>query len=182
MRERGGPNVPIGKEDIKSNRLSRPVKCHPPDVVGEYVPFYFCPRSIMLYIFYMDNLPGLTYHGGQGPIVHLEFNVDEVIKGANEADVRWAFTNANAAAHYARFCCQVDELEIIDWEAVANNDFSGQRVKEAKQSEFLVKDMVPWEFVERIGVHSEEVGEQAREALGSADHQPPVSRRRGWYF
>ncbi len=64
--------------EIKKNRLQYPVKCHEGDTVGEYVPFYFCPRSIMLYILYRGNHPGLTYHGGQGPIVHLQANAETV--------------------------------------------------------------------------------------------------------
>ena len=43
------------------------MKCYPDNFVGEYVPFNFCPRSVMLYILHMGNAEGLTYHGGQGP-------------------------------------------------------------------------------------------------------------------
>lgn len=182
MVERGGPDVPVGMDDIKARRMRQTVKCHPPDKVGEYVPFFFCPRSVMLYIFHMDNAPGLTYHGGQRPIVHLELDVDEVIEAADAADVRWAFTNANAATDYARFGSSVGEFEMIDWEAVPDHNFSVPRVKEAKQSEFLVKDQVPWEFVERIGVYSEEYEEQATRALEEAEHRPPVVVRGRWYF
>lgn len=71
---------------------------------------------------------------------------------------------------------------MIDWEAVPDHNFSVPRVKEAKQSEFLVKDIVPWEFVERIGVYSQEYKEQTIEALGTGEHRPPVAVQRGWYF
>lgn len=182
MIEKGGPEVPVGMNEIKARRLERPVKCHPPDKVGEYVPFFFCPRSIMLYIFHMDNHPGLTYHGGQRPIVHLELDVDKLIEAADEADVRWAFTNANAAAHYARFSSSTGEFGMIDWESIPDHNFSGPRVKEAKQSEFLVKDVVPWELVERIGVFSNDYKERAIEALEDAEHRPPVVVQRAWYF
>ncbi|OJU80810.1 MAG: hypothetical protein BGO11_19615 [Solirubrobacterales bacterium 70-9] len=182
MIENGGPKVPVGMNDIKARRLRLPVKCHLPDKVGEYVPFFFCPRSVMLYIFHMDNAPGLTYHGGQRPIVHLEMDVDQVIEAADEAEVRWAFTNANAATDYARFGSSVEEFEMVDWEAVPDHNFSVARVKEAKQSEFLVKDWVPWEFVERIGVYSEEYKEQTLEALAEAEHRPTVVVRGRWYF
>lgn len=182
MIERGGPSVAVGMGEIKQRRLGLPVKCYPEDMIGEYVPFFFCPRSIMLYIFHMDNRTGLTYHGGQRPIVHLELDVDAVIEAADEADVRWAFTNVNAAAGYAEFGSSVEEFGMIDWDAVPDNDFSVPRVKEAKQSEFLVKDVVPWECVERIGVYSEEYKEQTIEALGPAEHRPPVVVQRGWYF
>lgn len=44
---RGGPPASIGMGGIKARRLTLPVKCHPGDVVGGYVPFYFCPRSLV---------------------------------------------------------------------------------------------------------------------------------------
>lgn len=182
MIEHGGPTVPVGMGEIKQRRLLLPVKCHPGDKVGEYVPFFFCPRSIMLYIFHMDNREGLTYHGGQRPIVHLELDLDTVVEAADEAKISWAFTNANAAAGYAEFGSSIEDLEIVDWESVTDNDFRSARVKEAKQSEFLVKDFVPWELVERIGVYSREYAEQAVEALEAAPYRPPVVVQSGWYF
>lgn len=72
MIARGGPQVAVGMSTIKQRRLRLPVKCHAGDYVGDYVPFYFCPRSIMLYLLHMGNHPELSYRGGQGPIVHLE--------------------------------------------------------------------------------------------------------------
>ncbi len=37
--------------EIKRRRLFEiDVQCHPDTMVGDYVPFYFCPRSIMLFI------------------------------------------------------------------------------------------------------------------------------------
>ena len=72
MRSRGGPTADIGMDTIKLRRMRLPVTCHPGDQVGDYVPFYFCPRSIMLYVIYCKNHPSLTYRGGQEPIVHLE--------------------------------------------------------------------------------------------------------------
>lgn len=40
----------IGMASIKQRRLTLPVLCHPDDRVGNCVPFYFCPRSIMLFL------------------------------------------------------------------------------------------------------------------------------------
>ena len=41
----------VGMFKIKKRRLEElKVKCYTDTMVGEYVPFYFCPRSIMLYI------------------------------------------------------------------------------------------------------------------------------------
>jgi len=65
MIARGGPQTAIGMSSIKQRRLSLPVHCHPGDCVGDYVPFYFCPRSIMLFVIHCQNHPDLAYRGGQ---------------------------------------------------------------------------------------------------------------------
>ena len=50
MLDRGILCTTIGMTGIKKDRLTTPVKCHPVTMVEEYVPFYFCPRSVMLFI------------------------------------------------------------------------------------------------------------------------------------
>ena len=51
MVARGGPATPIGMSEIKRRRIELlEVSCHPGTKVGDYVPFFFCPRSIMLYV------------------------------------------------------------------------------------------------------------------------------------
>lgn len=182
MVKRGGPDVAVGMNSIKQRRLNLPVKCHPEDKVGEYVPFYFCARSVMLYLLYMGNHPELDYHEGQSPIIHLQCDVDVVIAQATATDCRWAFTFANAGAVYTPFASDADQLDNLGWDAIAAKDFRDARIKEAKQSEFLVKDFVPWGTVERVGVYSDEVAEEVREALEGAAHRPSIEVRRDWYF
>lgn len=64
MIKRGGPAASIGMSSIKQRRLGLSVKCHPGDHVGDYVPFYFCPRSIMLYLIHCANHSELSYRDG----------------------------------------------------------------------------------------------------------------------
>jgi len=55
----------IGMSSIKQRRLTELTFTTYPDLyVGECVPFYFCPRSVMLYMIYMGNME-LDYQGGQ---------------------------------------------------------------------------------------------------------------------
>lgn len=58
----------IGMNNIKQRRLTLPLRSHAGLHVGDCVPFYFCPRSVMLYLIYQANHPELTYRGGQEPI------------------------------------------------------------------------------------------------------------------
>ncbi len=179
---RGGPQVAIGMSEIKTNRMRLPVKCHEGDTVGEYVPFYFCPRSIMLYLLYMANHPGLTYRGGQGPIVHLELDLESTAAWATDCGGRWAFSLVNAGAAYAPFRSSLAQLGEVAWSAVAATDFRGPRVKEGKQAEFLVQRFVPWGLVDRIGVRSAQAQHRALAALARATHRPPVDVLPDWYF
>lgn len=154
---RGGPSVTIGMDHIKRDRFRCPVTCHSGDTVADYVPFNFCPRSVMLYLIYMANHPRLAYRGGEGPIVHLQADLHTVVAWADANGVRWTFTAANARAAYAEFFADRADLVRIPWEAVANSDFRSEAVKEAKQAEFLIRDRFPWSFVESVGVRSQTV-------------------------
>jgi hypothetical protein len=173
----------VGMSAIKQRRLTElVVECHPETKVGEYVPFYFCPRSIMLYILHMANHLDLTYRGGQRPIVHLQADLRAVVRWAEEHQIRWAFSDRNAGAYVARFYKEYDALGNIDWEAVASTDFREVRVMEAKQAEFLFFGSFPWTLVEEIGVIDAATAGLVREALQGAPPCPPITVKHGWYF
>lgn len=182
MIARGGPATSIGMSSIKQRRLILPVDCHPGDHVGDYVPFYFCPRSVMLYVIHCANHPSLTYLGGQQPIVHLEADLHTVIDWADEDERRWAFSLSNAGAVYTEFRSKVSKLKEIDWKAVANPIFRDPQVKEAKQAEFLVRDSFPWRLVEQVGVCSARYEKKVKQMLSKSTHKPAVSVRQNWYF
>ena len=173
----------VGMSNIKRRRLEElEVDCHPGTKVGQYVPFYFCPRSVMLYLLHRGNHPALDYHEGQRPIVHLRADMMETVAWAEASGVRWAFSDRNAAACLASFFRTPDNLKEINWNAVAATDFRDMIVKEGKQAEFLVYESFPWELVEAIGVLDNEIARQAKLALGDTAHKPPVSVERAWYY
>lgn len=181
--ERGGPIVTIGMSEIKRRRIEKiPVSCHPGTMVGDYVPFYFCPRSVMLFLIHCANHPDLSYRGGQGSIVHLEADMYEVVAWAEGKDRKWAFSLSNAGARYVETRNRLDQLDEVNWAAVAERDFRSPDVKEGKQAEFLVYGWLPWEFVRRIGVYSAAIKTQAEATLAAASHRPPVAILRHWYY
>ncbi len=182
MIARGGPAAPIGMSRIKQRRLTLPVKCHPGDHVGDYVPFYLCPRSIMLFVIHRDNNPELTYHGGQGPIVHLEADLHDVVAWATAAGQRWAFSLSNASTYYTQFRASLDDLHQLDWAAVVSTDFREPAVKEGKQAEVLIRDFFPWTLVSAVGVSSTAVRTQAATTIGRGPHQPRVAVEKAWYY
>lgn len=178
----GKHRATIGMSKIKERRLGLPIDCHPGCHVGEFVPFYFYPRSIMLYVLHCANHRELAYRGGQEPIIHLEADLHEVVTWANANGRRWAFSLSNAGAYYARFRAELAGLGEVDWSAVAAIDFRDARVKEAKQAEFLVHGSLPWALVARIGVCSPSALSQSAGVLAGAVHKPRLERRADWYY
>ena len=153
---------------------------HPGLHVGECVPFYFCPRSVMLYVIARANSPEMSYRGGQEPIIHLEADLSQTVARAVSNERRWAFTTSNAASSYFDDFSDLDNLDKLDWDAIQANQWSGRQ--ERKQAEFLVEFSFPWSLISRIGVYSHEVGNTVLEVMRASDHRPPVEINRGWYY
>lgn len=174
MSSRQGRGTAIGMPTIKARRVSLPVDCHAGTRVGEYVPFYFCPRSIMLFVLCRGNHPELAYRGGQGPIVHLEAKLNAAVAWANSVGRRWAFSLSNAGAYYTQFRGDPATLHEINWPAVAATDFRAADVKEGKQAEFLMHESFPWRLVQRIGVHSRVIASQVMHAMAATTDRPSV--------
>ena len=64
LRARARPGTTIGMSDIKRRRLTTRLDSHRDLHVGDCVPFYFSPRSVMLFVLHKANMPGLDYRGG----------------------------------------------------------------------------------------------------------------------
>lgn len=181
--ERGLDCDVVGMSHIKARRLREiQVACHLGTFVGQYVPFYFCPRSVMLYLLHCGNHPDLNYTEGQGPIVHLEADLHTVVEWATASDRRWAFSDVNAGARYATFYADIAQLGEVNWDAVAARDFRTTEIKDGKQAEFLVESSFPWELVERLGVLNARVQHNAEEVIRDANHRPSVIVERSWYY
>jgi len=173
----------VGMSKIKKRRLEEiGLNVHVGTKVGEYVPFYFCPRSIMLFILHKGDHPDLKYTEGQGPIVHLQADLMKTIAWADMNEIRWAFSDRNAGGYLAEFYKNVRHLDKVNWSAVAAADFRHPSVKEGKQAEFLLWGHFPWKLVEEIGVKDAATVTHVQKAVNKAAHQPTVAVKGAWYF
>lgn len=178
---RAPPGTAIGMSGIKQRRLTElKLTSHPNLHVGDCVPFYFCPRSVMLYLIHQGNHRELAYRGGQGPIIHFEADLHAVVAWADAQHRRWAFTLSNAGARYFEDRSNLEQLGEIDWTAVNATDW--RQHKDGKQAEFLLELSFPWHLVERIGVQSRATCTLAVNALPAHGHRPPVEIRPEWYY
>jgi hypothetical protein len=178
---RAPPGTTIGMSAIKHRRLYElTLTSHRDLFVGECVPFYLCPRSIMLYLIYQGNHPDLEYSGGQDPIIHIEADLRQTIEWAEAQSLRWAFTLGNAGSYYFEDRNDLSQLGEIDWNAVGARDWRGY--KEGKQAEFLIEREFPWELVSRIGVRSRAAYDQVLTVLQGLPHKPVVEMKPEWYY
>lgn len=182
IREQGYEEPAIGMQTIKNRRLSLTLSSHPGLKVGSCVPFYFCYRSVMLYVLFKQSSPSLTYRGGQEPIVHLVAELSATVKWANSEGFRWGFTQSNAGSRYFKDWNHLSDLDKINWDAVNKREWSDPETKEAKQAEFLVEDRFPWHLVIGVGVHNEKVARRVRQMMHGRDHSPRVEVLRRWYY
>lgn len=169
------PNVIIGYDHIKKRRLKEiPVPCCGGRYVGEFVPFYFCPRSPMLFTINKGNTGRPA--GCQKTIVHL---VSTVAKGIATGRA-WAVSSGNAGAFHTTYFATTDALERLDWPAIRAFQWKG--VQHQKMAEFLVADFFPWAGIQEIGCQTLATVVKVQEILTATDSRPPVGVKAGWYY
>ncbi|WP_082670934.1 DUF4433 domain-containing protein [Chloracidobacterium thermophilum] len=180
---RGLAGTNIGMSSIKQRRLRLKLDSYPDLCVGDCVPFYFCPRSVMLYVISRGEHPELDYDGGQEPILHFEAKLRVAVAWAQKCGRRWVFTLSNAGSTDSEKRCDLAQLGEINWAAVQARTW--WRCKEEKQAEFLMEYNFPWRLMDRIGVFDHTIRRQVLEVLNRVSprgHRPRVEVCRDWYY
>jgi hypothetical protein len=138
------------------------------------VPFYFCPRSPMLFTINKENTGRPA--GCQQTIVHLVSSVQAGI-GLGQA---WAVSDGNAGAFHTWFGSTLDAIKTLDWAAIRATDWRGKTHQ--KSAEFLVAEFFPWTGIHTIGCHNRGVAKQVEDLVNSQHHRPVVTVEPAWYY
>src|SRR3954447_22800038 len=115
--KRGVVSVRIGYSHIKARRAGRRVPCAPGGAVGDYVPFFFCPRPPMLYSIHQGLVDG--YSGGQELVVHLVTEVGSVVRSG----LSFVFTDGHAEQRISAFYSDTQRLDEVDWQVVKSRSW-----------------------------------------------------------
>ena len=113
--------------------------------------------------------------------MHLEADLNTVVRWAETNGRHWAFSLSNAGAFYTEFRSRLDELDQLDWQAIPATDFRDPDVKERKQAEFLVHGDFPFMLIERIGARTQAVRTRIAQALGGRN-PIQIEVLPQWYF
>ncbi|MCT4355868.1 DUF4433 domain-containing protein [Streptomyces sp. Je 1-79] len=181
MQARGGVPVECGDRDVKSERRSRPVKAAPYGVPADYVPFYFAPRSPMLYKISRGGVP--SYQEGQPPLVYLVTTIDDAVSTGRP----YVFSDGNCANAITSHFNNLDLLpKVVDWDIIsahywANTADDGDRMRR-RMAEFLVHDQLEVTALTQVAVFDRGHADHVRALLRAAGMDLPVTVRREWYY
>jgi hypothetical protein len=182
MENRGQGYQTIAYEHIQERRAIRKVPCGPGGVLHDYVPFYFAPRSPMLYTIDRGNVEACP--GGQSTILHLVSTIEAMV----DHGLGFAFTDGHAIILFSQFFDDLNDLDKVDWETMRSTFWFDTDVKpdrnRRRQAEFLIHRHLPWSLVQVIGVFDQGMKHRVEGVLADSSCQklPVVEIHRERYY
>ena len=159
--------------------------------IHDYVPFYFAPRSPMLYAINGGKVENCNF--SQKDIIHFEFLLT-LVNRTNIAN-RFVFYDRNATSAGANAYTEIDKLyTAINWQLILEpptldgycKDFydneSYPNRRQQRQAEFLIKDQVPLTWFARIGVADKQAWQKVVSTLQQYNINLNVEIKTDWYF
>ena len=186
-----GAYINIAHQGAQGARAVRLVPNPPGGNIHDYVPFYYAPRSPMLFTINRGNVQGCNLT--QTDIVHFETSVANVLLHGEP----FVIYDRNATLAYSSAYTQLADLQNIAWDLITENpqldgfckfwksDPSNQRYvdrMEKRMAEFLVRSHVPLTAITRIGVLNQQKQQQVQQILQSHQIHIPVVVMPAWYF
>ncbi|MFZ2451621.1 MAG: DUF4433 domain-containing protein [Methylovulum miyakonense] len=175
-------HIDIAHQSIQDRRKTTPVPCSPYGVLHDYVPFYFCNRSPMLYAIHKNNIE--TYQGGQESIVYLVTDLTRI----QQSGIPFVFTEGHAIIRFSEFYSQVSDLDKVDWQLMQSaywfdTDEDPDR-KRRRQAEFLLYQRCPWSLIVGIATFDEAMKTRVEKLLETQQcgHLPRVKVKTDWYY
>ena len=165
--------VNIGSAEIKNRRKSMLVPFG--GSVASYVPFYFAPRSPMMYTQFRNDIIK------NDEIIYLVANAHDLIP-----KYKWCCSNMNAAKNDAMFYQTLEEFENeLSWDIFAagqwnNTDAHPDRM-ERRMAEFLVYEQVAWDDFLGVGVYNETAKNKVCEMMCESQRKAVIVKK-DWYF
>lgn len=173
--------IDIGNPEIIDVRSATPVKINNYGMIGDYVPFYFTPKSIMLYNIITGYWHPLVPKRSRSEILVIRCLI------SNLATLpQWYFTNGQgndmASSHYN----DLADLNQIDWQSIQNSDFSksdGDYDRPRRyQAEFLVHGQVPLISIESLNVYNDQTANVVTSVLNQNNINLAVNIQPQYFF
>jgi hypothetical protein len=180
--ENADPNfVAIGNPEIIDVRSTTAVNLEGYGFIGEYVPFYFTPRSIMLYNILTGYFAPKVPRRSEEEIIVLRCLIEVLVQQG-----RWFFTDGQANDEETSHFANVKDLNKIDWNCIQSSNFTksdGDYDRQRRyQAEFLLYDSVSISCVESISVYSDNMKAWTQKQVNAAGKMIPVHVRKDYFI
>lgn len=173
--------IHIGNPEIIDVRSSSPVRISGYGMIGDYVPFYFTPRSMMLYNIVTGYYEPKVPRRNKAEILVIRCLIERL-----SALPGWFFTDGQANDMASRHYNDTAHLDKIDWDSIRQSNFSkndGDFDRPRRyQAEFLVKESVPLSCVESLNVYNEEAAAYVQGLLDAGGIQLPLHIQPEYFF
>ncbi|KXY47203.1 hypothetical protein AT268_25760 [Bacillus cereus] len=170
----------IANNEIQNRRASYSVPVEPFGTLHNYVPFYFAPKSPMLYSIYKGNV--IQYTEGQEPLIYLVSSAQKI----KQNGVPFCFTDGHGIMHFTEYYNDLKELHNVDWDIMKSkywhDTIEDNDRKRRRMAEFLVYQYVPLDCIIGIAVYSQKYKEEIEKILTVHNVSLPIELRSNWYY
>jgi ssDNA thymidine ADP-ribosyltransferase, DarT len=169
----------IGNPDLIGKRNHRVVQVGPRGTLGDYIPFYFTPFSIMMF-----NIR-TGYNVRKVPNEEIVILVSSLHRVA-EMQIPFVFTDQHAYPLMAGYFADLKDLDHVDWDLLNCRDFrhdpDDPGKKERYQAEALIWRHLPVQGLLGICSYAEAVDAEIRAELAKRKIEMQTVVQRNWYF
>lgn len=169
----------IAHSNIQERRLLKLVPLSPYGNLHDYIPFYFAPRSPMLYAIYKGRVEG--YEKEQSNIIYIVSRTDVIYN----AGLKYVFADGHAIMSYSEFYQNLCDLDKIDWNLMDSRFWFDSEEdpdrKRRRQAEFLVHKFLPLDLFLGFAVKNEEMKRKVESTIHKYNCDRFVAIR-NWYY
>ncbi len=164
--EADGNYIGIGDETLIKNRDKRNITIPPFGTFKDYVSFYFCPKTPMLY----KIQRGFSVQQRvKRDIIFVVTRIDKII----ESNVEYIFSDGHAYAYLSKLYNQIEYLDEIDWDVILSkywdNTEEDMDRKRKRQAELLVHNELSLDSLIGLGVFDTEAKASIEKLLQNYD-------------
>ena len=173
--------IHIGNPEVIGVRSDMPVRIIGYGVIGDYVPFYFTPRSIMLYNIITGYRHPVVPKRKPEEILVIRCEIKELTRLPY-----FFFTDGQGNDMVTRHFNDLAYLEEIDWRSIQQSDFQktdGDFDRSRRyQAEFLVRNEVPVSSVESLNVYNEQAARYVKQVLTGKNINLAINIQPQYFF
>ena len=172
--------IPIGNSDLIDHRCLRIVDKAPGGMLADYVPFYFCKHSLMLYKIHTGQVVGVNVT--QDDIVYVVSSIERL----QELATPFVFTDRHAYVATAQFFTDPEDLNQLDWELISSRDFKRDPNDpgkiERRAAECLVHQQLPVTGLLGLACRTNDCLSFLQDAMKRVNIQLTTVVKPDWYF